>query len=103
MELGVSSASMKPAESTAELSTILEVRNLSFFFGDFPALKNIGMKIYRNRITALIGPSGCGKSTFLCCFNRVNDLIDGSRVDGEILLKVRIAENTTSQNPKLRK
>lgn len=66
--------------------TILEVKNLNFYYGNYRALKDINMKIYRNRITALIGPSGCGKSTFLRCFNRMNDLIDTARVEGEVLL-----------------
>jgi phosphate transport system ATP-binding protein len=67
-------------------STILEIRNLHFSYGENLALKNIDMKIFRNRITALIGPSGCGKSTFLRCLNRMNDLIPGTRVEGEVLL-----------------
>ena len=86
MNLAVPSAEMRPIEDTADLSSILEVRNLNFYYGDFLALRDVGMQIYRNRITALIGPSGCGKSTFLRCFNRMNDLIEGSRVEGEILL-----------------
>jgi phosphate transport system ATP-binding protein len=79
-------ANMRPVEDTSELSTILEVENLNFYYGNFLALKDVSMKVYRNRITALIGPSGCGKSTFLRCFNRMNDMIEGSRVEGEILL-----------------
>ncbi|MGQ9617058.1 MAG: phosphate ABC transporter ATP-binding protein PstB [Spirochaetota bacterium] len=69
----------------ADFSTILEVRNLSFYYGDFRALKNICMKIFRNRITAIIGPSGCGKTTFLRCFNRMNELLGSTRVEGEVL------------------
>lgn len=64
----------------------LEVRNLNFYYGATHALKNINMGIARNTVTALIGPSGCGKSTFLRLFNRMNDLIENSRVEGEILL-----------------
>ena len=71
------------------LSTILEIRNLNFYYGENPALKDINMRIYRNRITALIGPSGCGKSTFLRCLNRMNDLIPNTRVEGEVLLHGR--------------
>ncbi|MBN1838066.1 MAG: ATP-binding cassette domain-containing protein, partial [Spirochaetales bacterium] len=77
---------MRPVEDTSELSTILEVQDLNFYYGSYLALKDVSMKVYRNRITALIGPSGCGKSTFLRCFNRMNDMIEGSRVEGEILL-----------------
>ena len=70
----------------SEPETILEVNKLNFYYGNFRALTNIGMKIFRNRITAIIGPSGCGKSTFLRCFNRMNELIGETRVEGEILL-----------------
>ncbi len=63
-----------------------EVKNLSFYYGEFNALKNIDMVLYEKNITALIGPSGCGKSTFLRCFNRMHDLYPGNRYDGEIIL-----------------
>ena len=71
---------------TSTESTILEVRNLNFYYGNFRALSDISMKIYKNRITAIIGPSGCGKSTFLRCFNRMNELMGDARVEGEVLL-----------------
>jgi phosphate transport system ATP-binding protein len=61
-----------------------EVRNLSFYYGDFNALRNISMPVHENRVTALIGPSGCGKSTFLRSFNRMHDLYAGNRYEGEI-------------------
>jgi phosphate transport system ATP-binding protein len=61
-----------------------EVRNLSFYYGDFNALKDINMPVYEKRVTALIGPSGCGKSTFLRSFNRMHDLYPGNRYEGEI-------------------
>jgi phosphate transport system ATP-binding protein len=63
-----------------------EARNVSFFYGDFQALKNITIPLYDRRITALIGPSGCGKSTFLRTLNRMNDLIEGTRVQGQVLI-----------------
>jgi len=63
-----------------------EVKNLSFYYGEFNALKNIDMVLHEKKITALIGPSGCGKSTFLRCFNRMHDLYPGNRYDGEIIL-----------------
>ena len=69
----------------AEGTAALETRELSVFYGDVEAVKNITMEIPRNRIVALIGPSGCGKSTLLRCFNRMNDLIRSARVDGEVL------------------
>jgi len=71
---------------SSDLDPILELRNLSFYYGDFKALSDISMTIYRNKITALIGPSGCGKSTFLRCFNRMNELMSDARVEGELLL-----------------
>lgn len=63
-----------------------EVKNLSFHYGEFNALKDINMVLHEKKITALIGPSGCGKSTFLRCFNRMHDLYSGNRYNGEILL-----------------
>lgn len=63
-----------------------EVKNLSFYYGEFNALKNIDMVLHDKKITALIGPSGCGKSTFLRCFNRMHDLYPGNCYDGEIIL-----------------
>ncbi len=68
--------------------TVLEVRRLNFYYdGDALALSDINMKILRHRVTALIGPSGCGKSTFLRLFNRMNDLIPGTRVEGQVLFE----------------
>jgi len=64
----------------------VETRELNLFYGEFHALKNIGMRIPPNAITALIGPSGCGKSTFLKTINRLNDSVDGCRIEGKILL-----------------
>ena len=63
---------------------IFRVRNLDFWYGQFRALKNLNVEIKENYITALIGPSGCGKSTFLRCLNRMNDLIENTRVEGLI-------------------
>jgi phosphate transport system ATP-binding protein len=65
--------------------TIFDVRDVSVFYGDFRAVRDITISIARNEITALIGPSGCGKTTFLRCLNRMNDLIEGARVEGTIL------------------
>jgi len=63
-----------------------ETKDLDFYYGSFHALKKINVGIAANEITALIGPSGCGKSTFLRTLNRMNDLIEGSRVEGQVLL-----------------
>ncbi len=59
---------------------------LDFYYGDFKALEKIDIEVAEKQATALIGPSGCGKSTFLRCLNRMNDLIPGTRIDGEVLL-----------------
>jgi phosphate transport system ATP-binding protein len=64
----------------------ISVRNLNFYYGNAQALKNINLEILRNHVTALIGPSGCGKTTFLRCLNRMSDLIEGARAEGQILL-----------------
>lgn len=66
--------------------TKINVSNLNLWYSDFQALKDLDLNIQENEITALIGPSGCGKSTFLKSLNRMNDLIPGCRVEGEILL-----------------
>ncbi len=70
-----------------EEDIIVRARNVDFFYGSFKALSDITIDFERNKVTALIGPSGCGKSTLLRIFNRMNDLIDGTRVDGEILFE----------------
>jgi phosphate transport system ATP-binding protein len=64
----------------------MSVRNLNFYYGSAQALKNVNLEILTNRVTALIGPSGCGKTTFLRCLNRMNDVVEGTRVEGQILL-----------------
>jgi phosphate transport system ATP-binding protein len=65
---------------------IVEVNDANLYYGTKRALKNIYMDIPKNKATAFIGPSGCGKSTLLRCFNRLNDLVDSARVEGEILI-----------------
>ncbi len=69
----------------AEQEVVFDVEDLSVYYGDFRAVRNITLPIYRNQITALIGPSGCGKTTFIRCLNRMNDLIEGARVEGTLL------------------
>jgi phosphate transport system ATP-binding protein len=64
----------------------IEVRDFSFYYGEFKALENVSLDIRENQITALIGPSGCGKSTFLRALNRMNDTIKGARAEGVVLL-----------------
>ena len=65
---------------------MIEAKNINFYYGEFQALKNISMKIEPNSVTAFIGPSGCGKSTYLRLFNRMNDLIDNTRMEGECIV-----------------
>ncbi len=67
-------------------ATKMAVHGVSVYYKTFRAIKNVDLPIYENRITAFIGPSGCGKSTLLRTFNRMNDLIPGARVEGEVLL-----------------
>jgi phosphate transport system ATP-binding protein len=68
-----------------EEEVVFDLRNLSCFYGDFRAVREISLRVPRNRITAIIGPSGCGKSTLLRSFNRMNDLVESAHVTGEIL------------------
>lgn len=65
----------------------IEIKNLDLYYGNFHALKNINLEIPENQITAFIGPSGCGKSTLLKSINRMNDMVEGCRIEGEILLQ----------------
>lgn len=64
----------------------ISIKDLNLYYGDFHALKNVSMKLPEKKITAFIGPSGCGKSTLLKSLNKMNDLVDGCRITGEVLL-----------------
>ena len=66
---------------------IIETKKVNLYYSDFHALKNISMGMEKNTVTALIGPSGCGKSTYLRLFNRMNDLIDGVKITGDVLVE----------------
>ena len=68
------------------MSTKFSVSELNLYYGNFHALKNINMEIPENEITAFIGPSGCGKSTFLKSLNRMNDLVEGCKITGNVRL-----------------
>ena len=72
----------RDAPKTPEI--VLDVRDLSVFYGSFRAVRDVDLAIQANRITALIGPSGCGKTTVLRCLNRMNDLVEGARIEGEV-------------------
>jgi len=80
---------MRSADDMAGRAAKVSVRNLNFYYGETRALHDVSLEIPQHCVTALIGPSGCGKSTFLRCINRMNDMIDGTRVEGEILLDGR--------------
>ncbi|VAW65306.1 Phosphate transport ATP-binding protein PstB (TC 3.A.1.7.1) [hydrothermal vent metagenome] len=74
------------ADYKQTVEIVMQVNKLNLFYGDAQALSDISFMMKKNHVTAFIGPSGCGKSTLLRCFNRMNDLIDGVRVEGEINL-----------------
>ncbi len=74
---------MKKIKEINEYGQNISVRNANLWYGDFQAIKNISVEIPEKQVTAFIGPSGCGKSTFLKCFNRMNDLVDGCKIEGE--------------------
>ena len=67
------------------MESVFKIENVNLFYREKQALKNINLDLYKNQVTAFIGPSGCGKSTLLRCLNRMNDLIEGCKVEGKIL------------------
>ena len=76
---------MTTTTAATAADTTLSVTNLDMYYGSFRALRDINLEVQRNTVTALIGPSGSGKSTLLRCFNRMNDLVPGARVEGQVL------------------
>ena len=70
-----------------ETAPIITAKDLNLWYGDFKALKDISLDVGEREITALIGPSGCGKSTFLKTLNRMNDLVPGVRIEGDVRLR----------------
>ena len=78
-------ASPGSVELEGEREVVFDVRDLSVFYGDFRAVRDVTLPILGNEITALIGPSGCGKTTVLRCLNRMNDLIETARIEGQLL------------------
>jgi len=77
-------------------STVLKIENFSAFFGDNRVVKDVNLKIFKNKITAIMGPSGCGKTTLIRCINRMHELIPNTKVTGRILL---YDEDLTKMNP----
>ena len=84
MSENLSAATPESEAAQSAIETCLTVNQLSLFYGDSQALADINLGIATKKVTAFIGPSGCGKSTLLRCFNRMNDLIDDVRIDGNI-------------------
>jgi phosphate transport system ATP-binding protein len=86
VEVGpVEIAQERKSEALAQRDVVFDVRDLEVNYGPTTAISGVTLEIYRNYITAMIGPSGCGKSTFIRCLNRMNDLVPGAKVDGQVL------------------
>ena len=83
------SADSTPVLPLDQLDVALSVENLNLYYGDKQALMDVSINIPKGHVVAFIGPSGCGKSTLLRCFNRMNDLVDGCRIEGRILMEGR--------------
>lgn len=81
----IASGNFKSTNSFEGMETVVQIRDLKVFYGDFHAVAGVDITVPKNRITAFIGPSGCGKSTVLRCINRMNDLVPTARVEGSIL------------------
>jgi phosphate transport system ATP-binding protein len=79
-------SSAVPVSAGKDKATKIVTRGINMYYGENHALKNISLAIHENEVTALIGPSGCGKSTYLRLFNRMNDLVEGVSIEGEILI-----------------
>jgi len=90
-------------ESNTKTFNKIEIISLDLFYGKFQALMDVNMSVRKNMITALIGPSGCGKSTLLRCLNRMNDLIKGVRIEGQVLLDNNDIYNSSMEITDIRK
>ncbi len=86
MSLAIHTDVKDQAPAAGAMEDKVSVRNLNFYYGDYLALKDINVNLYRNKVTAFIGPSGCGKSTLLRIVNRIYDLYPNQRAEGEVLL-----------------
>jgi phosphate transport system ATP-binding protein len=78
-------AARESEETERQREVVFDVHDAAVYYGDFRALRGVTLPILKNQITALIGPSGCGKTTFIRCLNRMNDLVEGARVEGSFL------------------
>ena len=81
------SDSVRSTGRSGAANTLIEARNINVYYNDDQALDDISLEVPERRVTAMIGPSGCGKSTFLRCINRMNDLVDAARVEGDLYLR----------------
>lgn len=86
MTLQIAPMTSDQVRPTHDPAAKMAIRDLTVFYGHKPALHGVDLDILPNRVTALIGPSGCGKSTFIRCLNRMNDIIDGCRIEGSVSL-----------------
>ena len=87
IDIGALNRDDKNSGQTQVTETCIKIEDLNLYYGEKQALYGINMEMPRKKVTAYIGPSGCGKSTLLRCINRMNDLVDGVRIDGKILLE----------------
>lgn len=87
----------------AMVDSQIQINHLNFYYSEFHALKNVTLAMVERKITAIIGPSGCGKSTLLRCLNRMNDLVPGARVTGEVLIDGENIYHPSTDLVKLRK
>ena len=78
------------------MEEIFEIKDVDLYYGPKQVLKKVNLNLYKNKVTAFIGPSGCGKSTLLRCLNRMNDLIEGCKIEGQIKYR---NENINDINP----
>jgi phosphate transport system ATP-binding protein len=78
---------VRKSSAPSDRETLFDIKDLAVFYGSFKAVRDVSLRVDENNITALIGPSGCGKTTVLRCLNRMNDLIETARVEGEILYR----------------
>jgi phosphate transport system ATP-binding protein len=81
------SAGGQAAGATLARDRVFSIENLTAFYGDAPAIRDVSLEIYQRMVTAIIGPSGCGKSTFIRCLNRMNDVVPNFKTEGRILYR----------------
>lgn len=93
----------RPTQRLSDEEISIETKNLNLFYSEKQALNGINITLPKQRVSAFIGPSGCGKSTLLRCFNRMNDLVDNCRIEGEIIITGKNIHDKDVQVPELRR